>query len=102
MYFAGTEWRYLETVSSLSMVTPWLFSLLMSVYRQMEKSSIDSPSLNLRLAYFCFRSWAVVFFARSEPTRIAAIASHVSLAELFVPQRSPVLRRYNSEDSLQR
>ena len=64
MYFAGTEWRYLETASSSSMVTPWLFSLLMSVYRRREKSTI-SPSLNLTLACSCFRSWAVAFFARS-------------------------------------
>ena len=78
MYFAGTEWRYLETASSSSMVTPWLFSLLMSVYRRREKSSTVSPSLNLRFAYSCFRSWAVAFFARSVPTCIAAIASHAS------------------------
>jgi hypothetical protein len=88
MYFAGMEWSYLETASSSSMVTPWLFSLLMSIYRRREKSSTVSPSLNLRLAYSYFRSWAVAFFARSEPTRITAIASHTSLAELFAPNGS--------------
>ena len=88
MYFAGTEWRNLETASSSSMVTPWLFSLLMSVYRQGEKSSTDSPSLNLRSAYSYFRSWAVAFFARSEPACIAVMASHASLAELFAPNGS--------------
>jgi hypothetical protein len=50
------EWSYLETASSSSMVTPWLFSLLMSIYRRREKSSTVSPSLNLRLAYSYFRS----------------------------------------------
>ena len=64
MYFIGTEWRYLETASSSSMVTPWLLSLLMSVYKRREKSSTDSPSLNLRLVYSCFSSWAIAFFAR--------------------------------------
>ena len=56
MYFAGTEWRNLETASSSSMVTPWLFSLLMSVYMRREKSSTVSPSMNLRLVYSSFRS----------------------------------------------
>ena len=88
MYFVGTEWRYLETVASSSMVTPWLLSLLMSVYKRREKSSTDLPSLNLRLAYSCFRSWAVAFFARSEPTCIATMASHASLAEFFAPNGS--------------
>ena len=88
MYFVGTEWRYLETVSSSSMVTPWLLSLLMSDYRRREKSSTDSPSLNLRLAYSYFYSWAVAFFTRLEPTRIAAMASHTSLAKLFAPNGS--------------
>ena len=69
------------------MVTLWLFSLLMSVCRRREKFT-DSPSLNLMLACSCFRSWAVAFFARSEPTRIAAIAYHASLVELFAPNGS--------------
>ena len=63
MDFAGMEWRYLETASSSSMVKSWLFSWLMSVCRRREKSSNVSPSLNLRLAYSCFRSWVVAFFA---------------------------------------
>jgi hypothetical protein len=56
MYFVYMEWRYLETASSSSMVMSWLLSLLMSVYRQREKSSTNSPFLNLRLAYSCFSS----------------------------------------------
>ena len=88
MYFVSMKWRYLEMASSSSMVMSWLFSLLMSVYRRRKKSSTDSPFLNLRLAYSCFSSWAVAFFARSELTRIAAMASHASLAELFVPNGS--------------
>ena len=35
-----------------------------------------------------FRSWAIAFFPRSEPTRIATMASHASLAELFAPNGS--------------
>ena len=56
MYFTSTEWRYLETAFSSSMVTSWLLSLPMSDYRRREKSSIDSSSLNLRLEYSCFSS----------------------------------------------
>ena len=56
MYFVGMEWRYLETAFSSSMVTPWLFSLLMSICRRREKASTVSPSLNLRLVYSYFRS----------------------------------------------
>ena len=56
MYFIGMEWRYLETASSSSMVTPWLLSLLMSDYKRREKFSIDSPSLNLRVTYSYFSS----------------------------------------------
>ena len=89
MYFTSTKCRYLETASSSSMVTPWLLNLLMSDYKRREKSSIDSPSSNLRLAYSCFSSWVIAFFARSEPTRITAMASHASLVEFFAPPTAP-------------
>ena len=47
-----------------------------------------SPSLNLRLAYSCFSSWTVAFFVQSDPTHIAAMASHASLAVFFAPNDS--------------
>ena len=44
--------------------------------------------LELEVAYSCFSSWAVAFFAWSESTRIIVMSCHASLEEFFTPNDS--------------
>ena len=84
MYFASTEWVLGDRL--LFVDGDAVALQLVDERLQAEGEVLHCFTiLKLEVGVLLLQKLVVAFFARSEPTRIAAIASHASFAELFTP-----------------